>query len=117
MKHRFFKIGYILLALAITGMASVETWHRVENTQNKRTMRVFKRPQEIQFGDDAPAPSFAEFAESLNLISNGGLTEDVRGDYLKYPLGVLALSAFCFLGGYLVGDGSDEKKRQSNSVG
>ncbi len=104
MKHRFFKIGYILLALAITGIASVEIWHRIENTREKRVSRCYRNPE---LGE----------AESLVVAAFGGITVNIRGNYIKYPLGVIALSAFCFLGGYLVGDGSDEKKRQPNSVG
>ena len=112
-KHRFFKIGYILLALAITGIASVEIWHRVENTENKRDIRAFQfeNTQRLaQFGMGRFRSGSSALVAGLNAASNGGMIDDIRGNYLKYPLGLLILSGVFFVGGYLVGGASDEKK-------
>jgi hypothetical protein len=109
MRKRFFLIGYILLALAFTGTAIVEIWHRSENTELKRSERTHNFGSalgfKMGFGSGFSVTRF--YAESMR---NGGYIDDIRGKYIKYPLGLLALSGVFFLGGYLAGSSSDEEK-------
>jgi hypothetical protein len=96
MKSRFFKIGYISLALALLGFIFMEIKHRSENTSANQMSRAFQS-------------AGLETARILNGGSSGGsftptFEDDIRGRFMRYPIALILLSGAFFLAGYLVGD-------------
>lgn len=102
MKSRFFKIGYISLALALSGFIFIEIKHRSENTSTNQMSRAFQS-------------SGLETASRLMGSSSGGsytptFEDDIRGQFMRYPIALIVLSGIFFLTGYLVGDATGKKE-------
>ncbi len=103
MKNRCFKVGFISLALALLGFIAVEIYHRSENTYEERMIRGLRSTSSLLSTLEA-----FEYADSSTQYLP--FEEDIRGGYIKYPIGLLVLSGAFFLAGYLIGDSSGKKE-------
>lgn len=103
MKKRLYKVGFVTVALGLLSLISVEIWHRSENTHEKRMSRGFRSSG---FSSTLEAFIMADELKSEYIPYE----DDIRGDYIKYPIILLGLSGAFFLAAYLIGDPSGKKE-------
>jgi hypothetical protein len=103
LQKRLYKVGFVTVALGLLSLISVEIWHRSENTHEKRMSRGFSKSG---FSSTLEAFIMADELKSKYIPYE----DDIRGDYIKYPIILLGVSGAFFLAAYLIGDPSGKKE-------